>query len=77
MPLGAMTVGFNYAKRGTAKVTEAAVNYALSKRTAFNVSVGNQTASASTAALVAGTGAAGGVTLAKQSQYRISVAHTF
>jgi predicted porin len=76
-PFGPATVGLNYAKRGTAKVTEAAVNYALSKRTSFNVSVGNQSASAATAALVAGTGAAGGVTLAKQSQYRISLAHTF
>jgi hypothetical protein len=76
-PFGPTTVGLNYAKRGTAKVTEVAANYALSKRTSLNASFGNQTASASTAALTAGAGAAGGTTLAKQSQYRLSVAHSF
>ncbi len=77
VPLGAATLGLNYAKRGTAKVTEFAANYALSKRTSINASFGNQTASAATGALVAGTGAAGGALLAKQSQYRISMAHSF
>jgi len=66
-PFGPATVGLNYAKRGTAKVTEVAANYALSKRTSLNASFGNQTATAQTLA---------GVT-PKQSQYRLSMSHTF
>jgi len=42
VPLGAMTVGVNYAKRGEAKVTEFAAKYDLSKRTALRFSSGKQ-----------------------------------
>jgi predicted porin len=86
VPFGPATVGLNYAKRGTAKVTEFAVNYALSKRTSVNASFGNQSASAGSVAAVPGTVSVAGVPaagtaavpfLAKQSQYRISLAHTF
>jgi len=45
-PLGAITLGANYAKRGEAKVTEWVVKYDLSKRTAVRFSSGNQTVDA-------------------------------
>ncbi len=70
-PVGPATVGLNFAKRGTAKVTELAGQYAMSKRTALNASFGNQSASAATAAVV------GEVVKAKQSQFRIAMIHTF
>lgn len=83
-PVGPAVIGLNYAKRGTAKVTELAANYALSKRTSINASFGRQTASGATSgatsyAVVAGapTAQQTGTILAKQSQFRISVAHTF
>ncbi len=41
-PLGATTVGLNYAKRDANKVTEAVVRYDLSKRTNINASFGKQ-----------------------------------
>ena len=41
-PLGAVTVGVNYAKRDTAKVWEAVAKYDLSKRTNLNASFGKQ-----------------------------------
>ena len=41
-PLGPVTVGVNYAKRGTAKVAEAVAKYDLSKRTNLNASFGKQ-----------------------------------
>lgn len=42
-PLGAATVGVNFAKRGSNKVTEFAAKYDLSKRTNINLSLGKQT----------------------------------
>jgi len=42
VPLGALTVGANYAVRGTAKVTELAAKYDLSKRTSVRLSAGKQ-----------------------------------
>jgi predicted porin len=42
VPVGALTVGANYAVRGTAKVTEFAAKYDLSKRTAVRLSTGKQ-----------------------------------
>lgn len=42
VPLGALTVGANYAVRGDAKVTEFAAKYDLSKRTAVRLSTGKQ-----------------------------------
>ena len=42
-PLGAATVGVNFAKRGANKVTEFAAKYDLSKRTNVNFSAGKQT----------------------------------
>lgn len=46
-PLGAINVGFNYAKRGAAKFTEAGLKYSLSKRTTANVMFGKLTGGAS------------------------------
>jgi len=60
-PLGAITVGANFAKRGDSKISEAVVQYNLSKRTALNASFGSQ------------KGDTGG----SESQYRIGVKHTF
>lgn len=45
-PLGPVTAGLNYAKRGDAKVTEVAVKYDLSKRTHINASFGKQSVDA-------------------------------
>jgi len=42
VPVGALTVGANYAKRGDAKVTEFAAKYDLSKRTSVRFSSGKQ-----------------------------------
>lgn len=62
-PMGAMTVGLNYAKRDTNKVTEVVARYDLSKRTNINASFGKMTADEATAG--------------KGNQYRIGVYHAF
>lgn len=62
-PFGPATVGVNYAKRGNASVAEAGVNYSLSKRTSLNASFGKQSG--------------GNVLAFRQSQYRLSMSHTF
>lgn len=46
VPVGAFTVGANYFKRGTNKVTEVGATYAFSKRTALSLASGKQTADA-------------------------------
>ena len=61
-PLGPVTIGANYAKRDANKVTELAANYALSKRTSFNASLGRQTANKGTD---------------NGNQYRLGVYHSF
>lgn len=61
-PIGAFTVGANYAKRDIAKLTEVAANYALSKRTSFNASLGRQTANEGTDS---------------GNQYRVGMYHSF
>jgi predicted porin len=68
-PLGPVTVGVNYAKRDTNKLYEAVAQYALSKRTQLNVSVGKQK----------GPGATGFVApaIAEGGQYRIKLQHAF
>jgi predicted porin len=48
VPVGAWTVGANYAKRGDAKVTEYAAKYDLSKRTSVRFSSGKQTVDTNT-----------------------------
>jgi predicted porin len=48
VPVGALTVGANYAKRGDAKVTEFAAKYDLSKRTALRFSSGKQSVDTNT-----------------------------
>jgi len=62
VPLGAVTVGANFAKRGTFKVTELAAKYDLSKRTNVNASFGKQTADAG---------------ISNGNQYRLSLNHNF
>lgn len=61
-PLGAVTVGANYAKRDIAKLTEVVAKYDLSKRTSFNASLGRQTANVGTDS---------------GNQYRLGVYHSF
>jgi predicted porin len=47
VPMGALTIGANYAVRGDAKVTEFAAKYDLSKRTSVRLSAGKQSVDAS------------------------------
>jgi predicted porin len=46
VPVGAVSLGANYFKRGTNKVTEVGATYAFSKRTSLSVASGKQTADA-------------------------------
>ena len=62
-PLGAVTVGANYFKRGDFKVVDFGAAYALSKRTTLGASVGKQDADQ-------------GTTI-KGNQYRVRLGHTF
>jgi len=43
IPMGALTAGANYGKRGETKMTEAGFSYAMSKRTTLNVMTGKLT----------------------------------
>lgn len=61
-PVGAFTVGANFAKRDIAKLTELVADYALSKRTSLNASLGRQTANAGTDS---------------GNQYRLGMYHSF
>ena len=61
-PFGPVTVGANYAKRDIAKLTEVVADYALSKRTSLNASLGRQTANVGTDS---------------GNQYRLGVYHSF
>ena len=61
-PLGPVTIGANYAKRDIAKLTELVADYALSKRTSLNASLGRQTANVGTDS---------------GNQYRIGAYHSF
>jgi predicted porin len=63
-PIGAFTVGVNWAQRDVNNMYEAVVKYDLSKRTAINVSFGRQSADA----------VAGGV---DGNQYRVGLFHAF
>jgi len=70
-PIGAFTVGVNWAQRDVNNMYEAVVNYDLSKRTAINLSFGRQSYDAS----IAG-GALGG-SETNGNQYRIRLLHAF
>lgn len=61
-PFGPVTVGANYAKRDIAKLTEVVADYALSKRTSLNASLGRQTANVGTDS---------------GNQYRLGMYHSF
>ena len=63
-PIGAFTVGVNWAQRDVNNMYEAVVNYDLSKRTAINVSFGRQSFDA-----VAG--------VTDGQQYRVRLLHAF
>jgi predicted porin len=65
VPLGAITVGANFAKRDANTVNEFVAKYDLSKRTSFNASFGRQSLDAQPAIGTDG------------SQYRIGMYHTF
>jgi predicted porin len=67
-PVGAMTVGANWAKRNTANMFETVVKYDLSKRTWVNTSWGRQSNDAL-------NGAAGAITTGHQ--YRVGLYHAF
>jgi len=43
IPMGALTAGANYAKRGATKMSEAGFSYSMSKRTTLNVMTGKLT----------------------------------
>lgn len=68
-PVGAFTVGFNWAKRDINTVTEFAVQYDLSKRTNINASFGKQSFDAD---YTVGT-----TTGISGNQYRVGVYHSF
>jgi predicted porin len=67
-PVGAMTVGANWAKRENSNMFETVVKYDLSKRTYVNTSWGRQSQDAL-------NGAAGAITTGHQ--YRVGLYHTF
>lgn len=69
MPVGAFTVGFNWAKRDINTVSEFAVQYDLSKRTNINASFGKQSFDAD---YTPGT-----TTGISGNQYRVGVYHSF
>jgi len=78
VPMGAITVGLNGAKRGEANFMEGGLKYALSKRTTINAmygiyeaTAGDPKAATATAAATAARDAVDG------SQYRLGIAHTF
>jgi predicted porin len=68
-PLGPVTLGVNYAKRDTNKLFEAVAQYALSKRTQLNLSIGKQQGPGATNFVAPDT--------AEQGQYRIKLQHAF
>jgi predicted porin len=65
VPLGAVTVGLNGAKRGANKFYDAGVNYDLSKRTSVRLAYGDLTGTSSSTANWTG------------KQYRVGLLHTF
>lgn len=67
-PVGAITVGFNWAKRDVNSLTEYVVKYDLSKRTSLNASFGKQTFDAAPAASTTGVNG---------QQYRVGLYHAF
>ena len=69
VPVGAMSVGFNTAKRGDNKFTQYGVNYSLSKRTTLSAQAGKHSGVMSNQA--ASTSSTMG------NQYRVGVLHTF
>lgn len=69
VPMGAITLGANWAKRDANTVNEFVVKYDLSKRTSFNASFGKQSIDADVT-----PGATNGI---NGQQYRIGVYHAF
>ena len=67
VPVGAFSLGFNYAKRGDAKYTAFGATYALSKRTSISAASGQKTGLALADEATGYTG----------NQYRIRLAHSF
>ena len=67
VPVGAIAVGFNTAKRGDNKFTEYGVNYALSKRTTIAAQAGKMSGVTSNSASTSTIG----------NQYRVGIKHTF
>lgn len=74
VPLGAATIGVNWAQRDVNNMYEAVVNYDLSKRTAVNFSFGRQSFDA-VDAVTAPAGQFGAET--NGNQYRIRLMHSF
>ncbi len=75
VPMGAVTLGAVYAKRGEQKGTAIGANYALSKRTSINLSSGNINDAAVTAYNTTPTAPAAAYT--QKSQYRLAMVHSF
>ena len=78
VPMGAISLGVNGAKRGDAEFMEGGVKYAFSKRTTLNAMYGTYEATAGTARAATATAAA---TAARDAidgkQYRMGIVHTF
>ena len=68
VPVGAVTVGMNGAKRGVNKFVEGGVNYALSKRSTLALMYGDMTNSSNSSVTYASKAGA---------QYRVGLKHTF
>lgn len=68
VPVGAVTLGFNWAKRDVNSLTEYVAKYDFSKRTSLNASFGKQTFDAAPV---------GSTTGINGQQYRIGLYHTF
>ncbi len=78
VPMGAITIGVNGAKRDTAQFVEGGLKYALSKRTTLNAMYGtyemNEVAAKAETKAAAGTGKIDAI---KGKQYRVGIVHTF
>ena len=70
VPMGAITLGANWAKRDVNTVSEFVAKYDLSKRTSMNFSIGKQSVDADPTVGAANVGTTG-------NQYRIAMFHSF
>jgi len=79
VPMGAVSLGLNYAKRGDFTYTGVGATYAFSKRTSLSFATGTKSAKDADAAVQTALrdSSAGNVVGVHGSQYRIALKHTF